>query len=242
MFLHLKKDLDADPIDWRECQNPHEASDEARPLARRGVLTRFGIQKPIQRLLSAIRTDLDSFTEVEAFALMTSGYRQAQDEFGQCTGFPDQIPATEEWRLLQWRFLQIEPSLNPGPGFDLLTSQLKVGAMVAGKVWRLCPPLTVAAALLLLAAVAIGYRLWDTHGDVVILTVRGVGVFLLVLAATIVAPHLLRLLRFRQTFRDIGLRGVLAAVLAIGFKAHLHLFDPIFIKLGRVERLLKLRR
>ena len=34
MFLHLRKDLDADPVDWRECQDPHEASDEARPAAR----------------------------------------------------------------------------------------------------------------------------------------------------------------------------------------------------------------
>jgi predicted acylesterase/phospholipase RssA len=242
MFLHLKKDLDADPIDWRECQNPQEASDEVRPFARRGVLTRYGIQKPVQRLLSAIRTDLDSFTEVEAFALMTSGYRQAQDEFGQCAGFPDEIPATEEWRLLQWRFLQIEPSLNPGPGFDLLTSQLKVGAMVAGKVWRLCPPLTVAAAVLLLATVFLGYRLWDVYQDVTLVTLRGLGLMLTTLAAALIAPHLLRLLRFHQTFRDIGLRGVLAAVLAIGFKLHLLVFDPIFIKLGRVERLLKLRR
>jgi len=30
VFLHLKKDLDADPVDWRECQDPSDASEEAR--------------------------------------------------------------------------------------------------------------------------------------------------------------------------------------------------------------------
>jgi predicted acylesterase/phospholipase RssA len=40
-FLHLNKDLDADPVDWRERQDPHEASDEARPADRRGVETRY---------------------------------------------------------------------------------------------------------------------------------------------------------------------------------------------------------
>lgn len=237
MFLHLKKDLDADPIDWRECQDPHEASDEARPIARRGVLTSYGLQKPIQRLISAIRTDLDSFTEVEAFALMTSGYRQAQAEFGPRAGLPDALPATEAWR-----FLQIEPALNPGPGFDALTRQLKVAGMAAGKVWRLWPPLTVAAATLLAAAVFAVARLGYAYRDVALVTVRGLGMFLVALAATLAAPHLLRLLRFRKTFRDIGLRGALAAILAVGFKIHLAVFDPIFLKLGRVERLLKLRQ
>ena len=73
-------------------------------------------------------------------------------------------------------------------------------------------------------------------------TVRGLGLFLAALAATLVAPHLLRLLRFRQTFRDIGLRSGLAAIRAVGFKIHRAVFDPIFLKLGRVDRLLKLRR
>src|SRR5262249_8921134 len=44
LFLHMRKDLDADPLDWRECQDPFEASDEARPAARRGVLTSYGMQ------------------------------------------------------------------------------------------------------------------------------------------------------------------------------------------------------
>jgi predicted acylesterase/phospholipase RssA len=240
MFLHLKKDLDADRIDWRECQDPDEASDEARPAARRGVLTRYGIQKSIQRLLSAIRTDLDSFTEVEAFALMTSGYCQAQAELGRCAGFPAAKPTTSGAE--SWRFLQIEPALNPGPGFDTLTRQLKVGSMVAGKVWRLCRSLTVIAGLLLVPAVYLGYRLWDAYGGVTLLTVHTLGVCLMSIAAAVLFPHLVRLVRFKQTFGELGLRSVLAVVLAFGFKIHLLFFDSIFIRLGKVEPFLRLRR
>lgn len=232
-FLHLKKDLDADPVDWRECQDPHEASDEARPVARRGVLTRYGIQKSIQRLLSGLRTDLDSFTEVEAFALMTSGYRQAQSQLGRRSEAVS--PSVE------WRFLQIEPALDPGPGFDQLQRQLKVGSLIAGKVWLLWPPLTFTAALFLLAAVFGIFWLWRTYQTVTLVTVGGLGVFLLTAASAFGTPHLVRIIRYRQTFNEVGLRSLLAAALAIGFKTHLLVFDPILRWCGKASRFVNLR-
>jgi hypothetical protein len=39
LFVHLKKDLEVDPVDWRDCPDPWQASDDARPPARRGPLT-----------------------------------------------------------------------------------------------------------------------------------------------------------------------------------------------------------
>jgi hypothetical protein len=237
MFMHLKKDLDADPLDWRECQDPHEASDEARPAERRGPLTRYGLQKSVQRLLSAIRTDLDSFTEVEAFALMTSGYRQAQLESAQLKGL-----AAEARPAKAWRFLRVEPVLTPGAGFDDLQRQLKVASAVAGKVWRLWPTLAALGSALLLTGLVGLFRLWEANRDAQLLTVGTLGTILVVLIGLSVAPHIIRLIRFRQTIREVGLRGALAAVLAIGFKIHLLLFDPIFLRLGRLERLLRLRR
>jgi hypothetical protein len=136
----------------------------------------------------------------------------------------------------------VEPVLTPGPGFDDLFRQLETAAMTAGKVWRLWPPLTVTAGALLLAALFGAYRLWEANQGMVLVTVRGLGITLAVLAATLVAPHVVRLVRFHQTFRDIGLRSALAAALAIGFKIHLLWFDPLFLRLGRVGRLLKRRQ
>lgn len=237
MFLHLRKDLDADPENWRECQEPQEASDEARPAERRGPCTTYLLQKEVQRLLSAIRTDLDSFTEVEAFSLMTSGYLQAKSGFGQLTGFPTELPPEKGWR-----FLKIAPMLeDPGPGYDDLVRQLEVASQVAGKVWRLVLPLKLVGGAAALAALFYLIRLWHSHRSVQLLTVGTLGTFLLVLAATWAVPHIIRLVRFRQTFQEIGLRGALATVLAIGFKTHVWFFDWIFLRRGELERLLKLR-
>ena len=80
-------------------------TDEARSDARRGPITRYGVRKDVQHSLSRIRTDLDSFADAEAYALMTSGYRMADFElkesgldFGEATAHPG-----------DWRFLALEP-------------------------------------------------------------------------------------------------------------------------------------
>jgi hypothetical protein len=67
MFIHLRQDLEMDPVDWIACQDP----------SRRGTLrplTTYGVQRGIQRRLAGIRTDLDSFSDAEALSLMCSGY------------------------------------------------------------------------------------------------------------------------------------------------------------------------
>ena len=236
VFLHLKKGLDADPVDWRECQDPHEASDLARPAEARGPLVPYGLQKSVQRLISAIRTDLDSFTEVEAFALMTSGYRQAELGTRSLTGFPAATPPADGWG-----FLRIEPALTPGPGFDDLTRQLRIGSFTPGKAWLLSPPLTVLGIAMLLVALAGLAGLWYRYRAVTLLTMGSLGVLLAGLAVTMLGPHVVRLIRWRSTFRDVGLRSLGAAVAAIGFKAHLALVDPIFLRRGRLSRLLAKR-
>jgi hypothetical protein len=236
MFLHLRKDLDADPLDWRECQDPNDASDDARPAVRRGVLTGFGIQKIVQRLLSAIRTDLDSFTEVEAFSLMTSGYRMAQSDFKHLGGFTHEVPPQDGWR-----FLAIEPLLKPGRGYDELLHQLTVGSMLFAKVWRMWWPLKILGGALLAVITLAIILLWLEYRSLPLLTVQSLGIALFVLAVTMVVPHLVRIIRYRTTVQETGLRSLLAAALALIFKIHLALFDPIFLRLGRVSRLLKLR-
>lgn len=138
MFVHLKGDLEVDPVDWINCPDPYIASDDSRPPSRRGPLTRYGISKEIQELLSGIRTDLDSFSEAEAYALMTSGYRMTELQFNnKCVeGFKD--PAKTE----QWKFLDIEESMKPnGRGFEYLKTLLTAGGSIAFKVWQIDPRL-----------------------------------------------------------------------------------------------------
>jgi predicted acylesterase/phospholipase RssA len=163
MFVHLKSDLEIDPIDWTNCQDPYVASDDARPPSRRGRQTRYGIAKDVQDLLSGIRTDLDSFSDAEAYALMTSGYRMTEHQFRyeKCVeGFADAPQA------LDWKFLQIEESMKVnGAGYDYLKKLLAAGGSLAFKVWKIDPLLKYGfriTMLLLAAFVAwLGYKYWN---------------------------------------------------------------------------------
>lgn len=148
MFVHLKGDLEVDPVDWIGCQDRFESSDEASPPERRGHHTRYGVPKALQRLLSGIRTDLDSFSEVEAYALMTSGYRMTQHHFAgpqRVQGFP---PATA---TRTWQFLEIEKSMaGNGAQYRYLERLLRAGSSSVFKVWAVDPVLKT------LLAVALG--------------------------------------------------------------------------------------
>jgi predicted acylesterase/phospholipase RssA len=236
-FLHLKKDLDADPVDWRECQDPVDASDETRPADWRGVETRYNMPKAVQRLLAGIRTDLDSFTEVEAFSLMTSGYRMAEREVGKLGVFDGPRVAAS------WRFLEIEPVLRPGRGYDELVRQLRTARLVFGKVWLLARPLTLFAGALALALLYGLWRLWEENQSALIgISVRSLGIFLVGTALVFLVPTLVRVVRYRETLKAMGLKALVAAVLAVVMKLHLLLFDPLFLRLGRAGRLIAMRK
>jgi predicted acylesterase/phospholipase RssA len=231
MFLHLRKDLDAEALDWRECHDPVEASHEARPAARRGVRTSYKLSKEIQRLLSAIRTDLDSFTEVEAFALMTSGYYQTDVEMSKLPGVIA-TTRTEE----PWRFLSILDLLEDGKGYPDLKKHLEIGRLIGGKVWRLDPVLMTIGAVILVAALGGLAWSWWTYQAVTLLTVGSLGVLAGALVLSALFPHVMQIVRYKKTFRDIGLRGLLGVALALGFKFHRRFLDRRFLKLGSLSR------
>ncbi|NMQ27628.1 patatin family protein [Candidatus Accumulibacter phosphatis] len=235
MFVHLKKDLDVEAVNWAGCDEPIEASDDARPAELRGPRTRYGIRKSVQRRLAAIRTDLDSFSDSEAYALMVSGYRMTEFEFPR-TVSGCEAPAEE---AVQWPFLAVEPAMDRADDSGKLMELLSVADQGAFKVWKLYPPLRILAWILVavLAACA-AWWLWEKRDEAVI-TYQTIGVSLLVLiASTVLGKSVMRIVRFRETVTKI-LFGIGMAL--IGFfvaKIHLAFFDKRFLKLGRIKRLL----
>ncbi len=120
VFLHLKKDLEGDSVDWTGCDDP-----KSRPSRSDGQATSYGILKSVQRRLAEIRTDLDSFCEQEAYALMCSGYRMLSESLlrrelgrgnsrqGSASGldlFDDVERSSKEWE-----FLKVEKFMTPTP-------------------------------------------------------------------------------------------------------------------------------
>ncbi len=278
MFVHLKGDLEVDPVDWVDCPDPYQASDDSRPPARRGTQTRYGIDKKIQELLSGIRTDLDSFSDAEAYALMTSGYRMTEHQFkyDKCVeGFPD-MPQSETWK-----FLEIEKSMKTkGEGYDYLKTLLTAGGSIAFKVWQIDPRLKYLVRGVLLTAVlliaAFFYLRWEkplpgaisnTGSDILnwlsakfgsfaallpTLTLNQIvfailalfsGIILLRILTSLVgdflAQNIVRLVRWKNTLRNIAITIFISTVGFVVAFIHLSVFDKLFLRLGNMETLQK---
>ena len=86
MIVHLKKGLPAPPLDWSRCQEPWDPEDDALPLQDRTGRSPYRIDEDVQRALAQLRTDLDAFSDDEAYALMAAGYRMSEHEL------PDALP------------------------------------------------------------------------------------------------------------------------------------------------------
>jgi tetratricopeptide (TPR) repeat protein len=237
MFIHLKKDLEVDPVDWVGCADPHDASDDARPIDRRGPLTSYGIRKDVQRRIAAIRTDLDSFCDKEAFALMTSGYRMTEHEFPKSiTGFP---PPPDE--KPDWRFLGVEPFLNDpdrsDDGRPHLSKILDAASGKGFKVWKLLPSLKVLSILVALVAIAGLAWIVSASWSSTLLTVGGAASAILGLAAVFIAgPVIVGMVRYRKTLTEIGMGIALTLFGYAAAQLHLRHFDRWYLQSGSLTR------
>lgn len=240
MFIHLKEDLDVDPVDWVDCQDPFDAGDDARPTYRRGTLTKYGIDKGVQRLLSGVRTDLDSFSDVESYALMTSGYRMTEQAFRQnCVpGFRAAGDGAA------WDFLAVEDGMRgPGPENRRIEKLLGVSGSRAFKVWMLSAPLKALAAVLALAAAALVFFVFWRYSDSVILqavTFGSIGLailsYLLTQAATMVfGKTAMAVIQIRSTLIRIAFGIAMALLGWLAARLHLHVFDRMFLNMGRLD-------
>lgn len=247
-FIHLKQDLNSSALDWIGCQDP--GSEPARLNT-----TPYGIDRDIQRRLSALRTDLDSFTEVEAFALMASGYRMTEHQFkmlnarhlaeGNVGTWGDfDIHAARQ----SWPFLELEPILaKPQDSSDLrrreLERQLAIGSAAAFKVWHLVPALRVLGLALLgtagLGLIAWVWLNWNQSIDMGTWPVGGIVISLLLFLAGLLVPAL-KLLEPSKAMRSWLMRVLLALLGCLVANLHVHLFDRFYLRYGRMARLMKL--
>ena len=185
----------------------------------------------IQRRLAALRTDLDSFSDLEALALMASAYAMTTYELPRgVPGFP--APAAGP---IPWSFqVALDSWLKtPVSGQDERLKLLDVGQNQAFKLWRVDLTLKIVAGMLgmaLLAAVVWASLTWLntallTVGDVVLYACTAlIGI---VFGATVV-----RILNFPRQL-TVGLGAGFLAWLAV--KIHLGWIDPRFLQRGRLH-------
>jgi predicted acylesterase/phospholipase RssA len=245
LFVHLKQDLPGAAIAWNDCPPYRSESDFERKVGKRNR-TRYDIDISIQKRLAGIRTDLDSFNDAEAYALMASGYRITADQLNaSSTG----IAARRPPRQAEWEFLRISRDLEPeGPNRSQLEQLLAAGSNSAFKIWRLCRPLIVlkwviAGAATLAAALA----LWQWRATSLTLgqiSAMVLSIIFFALLAVIIrgvagartGRYVLRLIQPRETARDIAVGIGMSVVGFLVARLHLLVFDRLYLWYGRIER------
>lgn len=236
MILHAKKDFDVEPIDWKTCEEPLD-----RPLRRGGDLLPYGVTKEVQEMLAGVRTDLDSFSDIESYALMTSGYLMTDRYARGLAPFPMSADET-----VDWEFLSVAESLRSlgqdqeSRSFhDKVKQSLRASGKGAFKVWSLSKGLQVfAKALFASGGVAALWLLWHFRERVLLHVTVGQVLWTLVLLAL---PFLLgsvvaKILKSPQTLRRVLLGLILAVLGGIASQLHLRIFDRMFLKMGRIAR------
>jgi predicted acylesterase/phospholipase RssA len=232
MILHLKRGLDATPIDWKGCETEPDpdAEDDAR---KRKPVTGYGVRKEIQSLLAGIRTDLDSFSDVEAFSLMTSGYRMAGAYLSGVSVLP-QASAPHAWP-----FLEIEKIIADANTTD--ANYLRAVKLLRGgrnrlfRVWGQSRALMLTAGLVVLIALIAAIAALSRHGwgampESLVSITGWRALALVIVGVALAAPQA------REPVSRIAI-GLLGLVLWIPAWIHLCVFDRLLLRLGRLERL-----
>jgi len=103
LAIHLTKGLSSRPKDWSRSQEPWTAD---VPPAEDDAPPAYGIDANVQLAIAQLRTDLDAFTDDEAYALMAAGYLMtAHDLARDLPQLADVDPALE--RAGGWPFFPV---------------------------------------------------------------------------------------------------------------------------------------
>ncbi len=185
--------------------------------------------------LSHIRTDLDSFTDQEAYTLMYYGYRLVGDKL-QCS----------ETTGADWRFLLIQDLLQDELRRQILLRHLGVGSKQLFKVFFLKKPMPYAIVLaaLLIPVSIIVFVLslfpWWVSG----LLALGLLSIVAYSQNARINQYIDRVERLRRARRrlaramtPLGIPVLLGAIGAVVTWVHLTIFDRLFLCYGRVQPL-----
>ena len=247
VFFHLKQDLKRPELTW--IGGTKKKSNEQKI----GGTISYGVDKNVQILLSSIRTDLDSFSEVEAQALMANGHLIANSQIDpSLAGTIDPSrPANPQPAPPGWGFLRVGPYLRTPNRDPLFGRQLEIAGATAFKVFKrfrwlrytACSFGVALPVVLLLCMIVIdpdnflglADRLYERLN-----TYPALKLTVLVLLSYGVLFLLPRSVRYVAMLRDLPRQlalGTVAATIAVVAWLRILVFDQLFLWQGRVDRL-----
>jgi predicted acylesterase/phospholipase RssA len=126
MVVHLKKALTADPLDWKDTPEKWDRALDEITVDQEERRKAYDIDEGIQRLLAELRTDLDAFSNAEAYSLMAAGYKMTAYELEQgLFDFPQPEPAPQP--ATPWPFTEALASIARPPAETGLDVELGAG-------------------------------------------------------------------------------------------------------------------
>ena len=199
--------------------------------------------------LSCIRTDLDAFSDAEAYSLMYDGYNLAHEQLAQQL---NPLSAPDWQRLNTWRFLAIRASLLDNRRLDWLNKRLLVGARQFFRPFFLTPMCAFVCSLFVLIPLALILVLTYGHFAEVVVVQGPVTVHELLYAIGTVAigallnmggvGNMLKNIPFTRNLRLFGGQQFLVVLslagtllLSLAMLIYLSLFNPMFLNDGKIE-------
>ena len=122
-FLHLMDGLTEPVVDWVDCQQLVQTSSEKSSTS---------YEVKCKRALARIRTDLDSFSDIEANALMLSGYRLATHLWAD--KLLEMFPTQDSTNPVLWSFQDTGSEIANDPPDERILNWLEVGSKRLFKV------------------------------------------------------------------------------------------------------------
>jgi predicted acylesterase/phospholipase RssA len=257
-IMHLKRDLQTDPIKWKHCDYPTKSTWLTQSNAANKDLTTYGIRTDIATELSKIRTDLDAFSDSEAYALMFAGYQQTESELektglmnlfqqdGVSANLHPTKPDTENTATPApnpWNFLSIKPYMEQAETSVPLLHRLRIGQSLMFKVFQLNTALILIPFLIGGAVLAVASYFFYANLDQTItlnyaITLKAIGWALgLILADQLIGFGVSRVYNFKGTFVKILVLGVFALFASIFSWLFLLLSHHVYLFYGKVGRL-----
>jgi NTE family protein len=220
-------------MDKTACRWGRERGLSAAPLACR---------PEVQALLSKIRTDLDSFTEVEAYSLMLDGYLVSNHALSRSEAFKRLARAPREPDSEDWEFMKIRPWVEkPTPQY---LNHLPAAGSQFFTIFKLNTPMAIGVMALL--AVFVWWLVFKSPlADARIgIDVQCALITALIAGTAFLLPRLTEnfsSLRFltgltRKLASYLG-QGVLPLLATLPARLHLKFIDPLFIRMGRLKNL-----
>ncbi len=232
-FIDLRKGLGEREISWTNQDNKHAEQDKITPPTSES----FGVAPVVQQKLSLMRTDLDAFTEVEAYSLMFDAYQMSKLDLKKFKTIATQQPE------VKWKFTKIA-DLMKNPPAEYLT-QLENSESIFGKTLHIFKWLWIP--IILTIAVVLFYT-WSPFIRPVLessFTIYAMLFSLFLWFATIFAPKLEKALTFLTYFRPKAMlmqrwgKALLLILVTFFIKFYLKFINPMYLAQGRVATLKK---